>query len=129
MAGTPWSDLSKSGDTYFTNEFVDNVLGSYDGQLAASAQLYAGTHDLKEPLLSPLYGDSGVSADDSSLRHTRSISQQHPYVCIRSCCNRGCGRTCWSSKANRTRSISSCTMRSNPRPHFKRLLPSRPESG
>ncbi len=57
MAGTPWADLTKTGDTYFTNEFIDNVLCTYDGGLGATAKLYAGTHDLKEPLLSPIYGD------------------------------------------------------------------------
>jgi len=57
MAGTPWADLSKTGDTYFTNEMVDNVLGTADGRLLAAARLYAGKHDLKEPLLSPVYGD------------------------------------------------------------------------
>jgi len=57
MAGTPWADLTKTGDTYFTHEFVDNVLGTNDGMLEAAARLYAGTHDLKEPLLSPVYGD------------------------------------------------------------------------
>src|SRR6202042_2388751 len=57
MAGTPWADLTKTGDTYFTNELVDNVLGSNDGLLEAAAKLYAGTHNLKEPLLSPVYGD------------------------------------------------------------------------
>lgn len=57
MAGTPWADLTKTGDTYFTNEFVDNVLGSNDGTLEAAAKLYAGAHDRKEPLLSPVYGD------------------------------------------------------------------------
>jgi len=57
MAGTPWSDLTKTGDTYFTNEFIDNVLGSEDGMLDAATLLYAGTHDRKEPLLSPVYGD------------------------------------------------------------------------
>jgi acetyl esterase/lipase len=57
MAGTPWSDLTKTGDTFYTNELVDNVLGSYDGLLEAAAKLYAGGHDLKEPLLSPVYGD------------------------------------------------------------------------
>ena len=57
MAGTPWSDMTKTGDTFFTNEFVDNVLGSNDGLLEAAAKLYAGKHDLKDPLLSPVYGD------------------------------------------------------------------------
>jgi epsilon-lactone hydrolase len=57
MAGTPWADLTKTGDTYYTNEFVDNVLCTNDGTLHAAAKLYAGDHDLKEPLLSPIYGD------------------------------------------------------------------------
>ena len=55
--GTPMADVTKTGDSFYTNELVDNVLGSYDGLLAAAAKLYAGGHDLKEPLLSPVYGD------------------------------------------------------------------------
>ena len=57
MAGTPWSDMTKTGDTFFTNELIDNVLGSNDGFLEASAKLYAAGHDLKDPYLSPVYGD------------------------------------------------------------------------
>jgi epsilon-lactone hydrolase len=57
MAGTPWSDLTETGDSYFVNQFVDNVLGTYRGGLEADAKVYAGKHDLKEPLLSPIYGD------------------------------------------------------------------------
>ena len=57
MAGTPWADLSASGDTYFTNQFVDNVLCTSNGVLEAAARLYAGIHDLKEPLVSPAFGD------------------------------------------------------------------------
>ena len=56
-AGTPWSDLTKTGDSQFTNEGIDRVLVGYDGLLSASAHLYAGDHDLKDPLLSPIYGD------------------------------------------------------------------------
>jgi len=55
--GTPWSDLTKTGDTYFTNEQVDNVLVSNDGWLGDAAKLYANGHDLKDPMLSPVYGD------------------------------------------------------------------------
>ena len=55
--GTPWVDLSKTGDTLFTNEGLDRILVTYDGTLGASAKLYAGNHDLKNPLVSPLYGD------------------------------------------------------------------------
>ncbi len=56
-AGTPWADLTKTGDTLFTNEGIDRVLVTYDGLLGAAARLYAGGRDLKDPLLSPVYGD------------------------------------------------------------------------
>ena len=36
---------------------VDNVLVSNDGWLGDAAKLYANGHDLKDPLLSPVYGD------------------------------------------------------------------------
>lgn len=54
--GTPWSDLTKTGDSYFTNERVDNVLGAYEPLLSAAARLYANGLDLKDPRLSPVYG-------------------------------------------------------------------------
>ncbi len=56
-AGTPWSDLTETGDTYKTNEWLDNVLVSYSGYLSRAARLYANGHDLKDPQLSPIYGD------------------------------------------------------------------------
>ena len=55
--GTPWSDMTKTGDSFYANEMVDNVLVSDDGFLHAAALLYANGHDLKDPLLSPVYGD------------------------------------------------------------------------
>lgn len=55
--GTPWSDMSKTGDSYFTHEKLDNLLVSYDGWLGDAAKLYANGVDLKNPLLSPIYGD------------------------------------------------------------------------
>jgi acetyl esterase/lipase len=54
---TPWSDLSKTGDSYFTNDSVDNALVAYDPLLSAEAKLYANGRDLKDPHLSPVYGD------------------------------------------------------------------------
>jgi len=56
-AGTPTVDLSKTGDSLFTNAGVDNVLGTQDGFIRATALLYANGRDLKDPLLSPVYGD------------------------------------------------------------------------
>ena len=55
--GTPWSDIAKVGDTYETNEWIDNVLVTWDGWLGRAAKLYAAGHDLKDPQLSPIYGD------------------------------------------------------------------------
>ena len=55
--GTPWSDMTKTGDSYFTNDGIDNVLVSNDGFWGAAALLYANGHDLKDPQLSPVYGD------------------------------------------------------------------------
>jgi len=56
-AGTPWSDLTKTGDSYFINEGIDHKLITYGGTLKATAELYANGADLKNPLLSPVYGD------------------------------------------------------------------------
>jgi monoterpene epsilon-lactone hydrolase len=55
--GAPLADLSKTGDTYFTNEDVDGQVMSYEGPWGAMLRAYAGARDLKDPLLSPLYGD------------------------------------------------------------------------
>lgn len=56
-AATPWSDLEKVGDSYFTNEYVDNTLVSWDAGLGAAARVYANGHNLKDPYLSPVYGN------------------------------------------------------------------------
>ena len=55
--GTPTVDLTEAGDSLYTNAFVDNVLGTRDGFVRATAYLYADGRDLKDPLLSPIYGD------------------------------------------------------------------------
>jgi monoterpene epsilon-lactone hydrolase len=56
MSGSPWADLSKTGDSYYANDGVDGDL-AYDGFWEAVAKLYANGRDLKDPLLSPVYGD------------------------------------------------------------------------
>jgi acetyl esterase/lipase len=55
--GTPMSDSTKTGDSFNTNALVDNVLVSPDGFCHAAAMFYAHGHDLKDPLISPIYGD------------------------------------------------------------------------
>jgi monoterpene epsilon-lactone hydrolase len=55
--GTPMADTTKVGDTFVTNAMLDNVLVSPDGFCDAGTKVYANGHDLKDPLLSPIYGD------------------------------------------------------------------------
>ncbi|HEX2827421.1 MAG TPA: alpha/beta hydrolase [Burkholderiales bacterium] len=55
--GTPMSDLSGAGDSFHTNAMVDNVLVAYGASCDARAAMYANGRDLKDPLLSPVYGD------------------------------------------------------------------------
>jgi monoterpene epsilon-lactone hydrolase len=56
-SGTPMSDVTKTGDSFYTNAMVDNVLVSPDGFCHAATIVYAHGHDLHDPLLSPVYGD------------------------------------------------------------------------
>lgn len=56
-AGTPWADLTATSDTLHTNEGVDRVLVRYEGFLEDAAKLYADGRDLKDPLISPVYGE------------------------------------------------------------------------
>jgi len=55
--GTPWVDLTRTGDTLSTNEKIDDVLVIYGALIESAAKLYAGSIDLKHPLVSPIYGD------------------------------------------------------------------------
>jgi acetyl esterase/lipase len=55
--GTPMSDVTKTGDSFYTNEKVDNVLVSRDGFCDAATKVYAQGHDMADPLLSPVNGD------------------------------------------------------------------------
>lgn len=52
---SPWTDLSGSGDSMQSNaraDFINSVT-----HLKVTANLYAGDHDLRAPLISPLYAD------------------------------------------------------------------------
>ena len=55
--GTPMADVTKTGDSFYTNTMVDNVLVSRDGFCHAATKVYAQGHDLADPLLSPVNGD------------------------------------------------------------------------
>ena len=54
VLATPSTDLTGSGDTLRTNDGVDTLLV---GQLEPLCLLYAGEHDLRDPYISPLFGD------------------------------------------------------------------------
>lgn len=55
--GTPFIDITGIGDTYQTNQDIDNFLVTYNGLLSSIAKLYSGSNDMKNPLISPIYGD------------------------------------------------------------------------
>jgi monoterpene epsilon-lactone hydrolase len=55
--GTPMADLTNAGDTFRTDAMLDNVLVAPDASCDKRAALYADGHDLKDPMLSPVYGD------------------------------------------------------------------------
>jgi monoterpene epsilon-lactone hydrolase len=55
-SGTPMADLTGRGDTFRTNHMIDNQLVGV-GRCDAMAEYYARGHDLKDPFLSPIYGD------------------------------------------------------------------------
>jgi acetyl esterase/lipase len=50
---SPEADLTESGDSFETNLGIDSVLR----RLTNSIALYANGHDLRDPYLSPLFGD------------------------------------------------------------------------
>ncbi len=76
--GTPWSDMTETGDTYRTNEWLDNVLVSYSGYLTPAAKLYAAGRDLKDPQLSPINGDfAGLPPADPDQRDPRPVPVEH----------------------------------------------------
>ena len=57
ISGTPWADIDKIGDTYVSNDRQDEVLISADGWISSAVKVYAPGEDLKNPRISPVYGD------------------------------------------------------------------------
>ena len=55
--GTPGTDMSKTGDSWYTNDGIDRLLATYDGFVEVASRLYAGGRDLKDPMVSPHYGN------------------------------------------------------------------------
>ena len=71
--GTPMADLTEAGDTFYTNAMIDNVLIARGASCDTRARLYANGHDLKDPLLSPVYGDMREFPPTMLLSGTRDL--------------------------------------------------------
>ncbi|HZU52111.1 MAG TPA: alpha/beta hydrolase [Sphingomicrobium sp.] len=71
FAGSPWSDLSQTGDSYFSNRYTDPMV--YEGGLSVSARQYANGLDLKDPRLSPVYGSFSNFPPTLLLSGTRDL--------------------------------------------------------
>ncbi|MET8052642.1 alpha/beta hydrolase [Streptosporangium sp. NPDC005286] len=54
VLSTPATDLTGAGDTIHTNLGLDTVLPD---RAEPAARLYAGDHDMRDPYLSPVFGD------------------------------------------------------------------------
>ncbi|MBT8128211.1 MAG: alpha/beta hydrolase [Gammaproteobacteria bacterium] len=53
---SPWADVTNAGDSQALLQDADVTL-DYEGNLKASAELYAAGKDLRDPSVSPLYAD------------------------------------------------------------------------
>jgi len=73
FGGTPWADIAKEGDSYFINEGIDRILPVYEGELGDQATLYAGGEDMKNPLISPVYGDFSNFPPSQLVTGTRDL--------------------------------------------------------
>ncbi len=73
IAGTPWSDIGKIGDSYESNDHQDEVLISYDGWISAAALLYANGTDFTDPRISPVYGDFNAYPPTMLVTGTRDL--------------------------------------------------------
>jgi epsilon-lactone hydrolase len=57
---SPWADLSKTGDTLTSLAGYDPTI-DYELTLESMARAYAGEHDLRSPLVSPVYAEYPAS--------------------------------------------------------------------
>lgn len=53
---SPWTDITKTGDSYTLNAGADLIL-HYEGNLDDSARTYGKGQDLKDPSISPVYAN------------------------------------------------------------------------
>lgn len=83
---SPWTDLTSSGESHTTRAAIDPVLNA--SYLQAMIDNYAAGEDLKNPLISPLFGDytgfpptyiqvgdNEILLDDATRLHTKMIRE------------------------------------------------------
>jgi monoterpene epsilon-lactone hydrolase len=75
VAGTAWSDLSETGDSYATNRHLD--AWNYPDILGEMARQYAPRRDRRDPRLSPVYGSFADFPPTLLLSGTRDIFLSH----------------------------------------------------
>jgi monoterpene epsilon-lactone hydrolase len=57
FAGTPAVDITKTGDTWYTNAGIDRSVVTWEGHPAQGLGIYRGNTDPTDPGLSPIHGD------------------------------------------------------------------------
>jgi acetyl esterase/lipase len=72
LVSSPVSDLSKTSDSYYSNDGVDNVT-RYDGFWESVFKLYAQGINLKDPRVSPVYGDFSGFPPTALVTGTRDL--------------------------------------------------------
>jgi len=71
--GTPCVDVNMAGDSRFLNEGEDRLLLAWRGLALAAGVMYAGKLDLKDPYVSPIYGDFSGFPPTYVISGTRDI--------------------------------------------------------
>ena len=107
--GSPPADLTNTGDSRKTNEWLDSVLVSIDAPYPRSvAQLYAHGHDLEDPATIAHLRRLPRHAARPSLRPARATCFcQTRCGCIASCAGPASSRSCRSTRVCRTRNTCS----------------------
>lgn len=88
VLATPEADLTESGDTFETNDTIDVVLKH---RLTETVALYANGHDLRDPYLSPVFGDFTRGFPPTMLNSgTRDLFLSNTVLLHRSLLRAGC---------------------------------------
>ena len=84
-------DLTGSSDSWQTNNGLDNLL---DGSASPCIAIYAGDHDLREPYVSPLFGDLRGFPPSILLTGTATCCCRTTSACIARCGPRASTPSC-----------------------------------